>query len=483
MFCDLSGLIVTNCPENNCYIAKKSRIYHEKETAFSAGKKRFFLRRFVVPLVIAKMWPERFAVIAFFALITSALVAENLERTPPERHSWFAVLSPVFVLQAVFAAILLASFVSLARIFAAWAGPAQGSKAPGAYTPLRDVQDNATERRRHADNAPDLVWGSIFLGLFVAFTVLLACKLNAVDAALGQGTAYALAGGPSWGAVFGVLLAGQILLFVFWLVSALHACMGKVTRGSEFSSSPVPGQKQESASHGDVFYGPPGSPLACAGSLGRCRCAQGFSHDLDGERFDAVDITQEIALYLTLVAFLVSTVLLLARAESTTGTDPALPLVFTPLFVAFSLLLLNAIFFLLRTKKRAEYCYDWAAAVLYTAGIILLVIFFALVAAAASTADADGDADWHGAFAPLYVFLSLALLVFCSSVVYFASANIRKHEPGQKAKWGPLVRDEFAVSKGGTKGISDDGTDDAAFAAAATPGSVVDQDDAEFDDI
>lgn len=433
------------------------------------------------------MWPERFSVVSFFFLIGSALVAENLQRTPQQRHSWFAVFSPIFVLQALFAALLLASSVSLARVFWVWAGPAKSGRTPGAYTSLGEVQKNATERRRHADNAPDLVWGAVFLTLFTVYTILLACKLNAVDVVLARGDPYSSAEGPSWGAVFGVLLAGQLLLIVFWLVSALHACIGKGARGSAFSSTSVAGDNgpasDEQNSAGGLFSGAPGSPLFCTGSLGRCRCAQGFAHDAAGGEFDAIDITQEIALYLLLVGAVISTVLWLARVESLAGTDPSLALVFAPLFAAFSLLFLNAVFFLLRTKKRAEYCYDWAAVILYTSGIALLVTWLALVAAAGASEDAGQSTNWHTAFIPLYIFLSLTLLVFCSSVVYFASANIRKHGPGQSAKWGPLVRDEFAVSKGGTKGVSEEGGDEAAFAAAANPQTIVDQDDAEFDDL
>ena len=420
------------------------------------------------------MWPERLAIISFFLVITAALTAENLDRAPADRHSWFAVFAPLFVLQALFLLLLLASCTALFRlIVVARMGPGAPSAAATAeYTSAASLHTDESARRRHAASAPDVVWGSIFLVLLTVWTVLLACKLNALDAATAAGNPPASAGGPSWGAIFGLLLAGELLLIVFWFVSALHACTHDATAATAASAA--------------AAYENETSALACAGSLGRCKCAQGLAWCADGgqeaaQGLDVIDGTQEIALYLALVGLVVSTALWLGRVESPDGNDPSLAIVFVPLFVGLGLLFINSVFIVLRASRTGEYCYDWSVTLLYTAGIVLLIIWLALVAGAAD--EPAGEPAWHLVFLPLYIFLGAAVLAFCSMVVYFAAYDIRRHGAGDKAKWGPLVYDEFAVSLGGTQGVSDQGIDDVAYNAALSPGRIVDRDDAEFDDL
>lgn len=416
------------------------------------------------------MWPERLAIISVFLLVTAALTAENLDRWPPsERHSWFAVFTPIFLLQALFLAMLIATCVGITRALIA-PPPAVTAGNTAKSVPYVDaglMRTEAAERRRQGNQVPDTVWGSVFLVLWFVWTLLLACKLNAIDdiiiidddddattdyAAVTIGSNSSDEGGPSWGAVFGVLIALEALLTVFWLVTAMMACLHQ--------------QHPATAATTTAYGQPPG----CAGSFGRCKCAQalwccvGAGGNDDGG-LDAVDGTQELALYGLLVALVVSTVLWMIRVE-TAPHGIGMGLVFTPLFIALALLFLNGLFLVIRLRRHSEGegCYDWTVTILYVVAIALLLLFLALFAAAS---DASGRVEgWHGVFAPLYVLFGAASVLLCVMVVSLADDNIRR-QPGDAnaRKWGPLVLDEFGVPATAGGGGADviDTNDDGAF--------------------
>jgi len=344
------------------------------------------------------MWPERLAITAVFLLVTAITVASNLERAPADRHSWFAAFSPLIVLQAVFFALLLAGCVALARdprgplVAIAGTGPPGLSDDDMRYATAASIRAEAAARRRRAAAAPDAVWGTLFLVLFVLWTVLLACKLNAVDDAAELGGTQPAVGGPSWGVVFALALALELLLLVFLAAAAVRNCLARA--------------------EGDADDGAAGA--GCAGSLADCKCAQPLRSTGDGQ-FDGLDVVHELLLYLLLTSLVVTTAMWLVRLEHPGDGQLGMGVIFTPLFVSLGLLLIHSGFLVARLVARRDLCYDWSVTLLYIAALALSVVFLRLFAAALD--DPSPERSWHAAFAPLYALFSLTAITLCTVVV------------------------------------------------------------------
>lgn len=395
------------------------------------------------------MWARRILVLFIFLLIQLLVLADVLNRLdedPLLDVSWVGVFAPLIAYL-----ILAALFIIATYFLAGWyyykanygtsstVSPPQMLAVPGPGGTVIYRQNVATLdvtlRRRRAAKIYlyDAVIDTVLLALIATFLGLLIDQIERVrDTIAGNERA--------WSVVL-------IPLFLLWLaLLAMIVVLAVRVHSEERFQRPLGNADCCAASFGGVVF-------CCTVDEAQLSYANNTRYEKRADYYTTADyhalpwaflctpslnygLADSILGWLWVLfvlAALISTILLAARLDGSTGTSPLVSTIFIPLWIVEALFALTAVLLFVtlcccyrtaasRPRGRNALFAKYSEAVFGFIAVILLAIQQGFLAA---RIDGGTDTDWNTVFIPLYILFTFSLLLGCC---YLACGRTRNED-------------------------------------------------------